>query len=483
MSPARPMDAPSRRDVLRLAGLGIAAAAIPASSAFAPAAASTATGRLTLTAAPGTAPIAAPEHPQSKVWAYNRTVPGPVLRVRQGATVRVSFRNALPQPSTVHWHGIRIANAMDGVAGLTQPAVAPGGTFEYAFTAPDAGTFWYHPHNRSWEQMARGLYGVLIVDEKEPPAVDRELVMVIDDWRLDRAGEIDEASFGDMRDASHAGRLGNWITMNGRSQPAFAVAKGERLRLRLVNAANSRIIGLGFTGHAPVIVALDGQPVAPHPATDGIVVLAPAQRADIILDMALDPGSRSAIRALSGRGEAEAGWLAYDPVRVRRESPLDAPVRLAANPLPQPLDLAHALDADLVMTGGAMGRMASAMFRGRRLGIRELVQNNMAWAFNGVAGMTDTPLLDAPRRRTVTIAMVNDTAWPHAMHLHGHHFRAVERNGKRVAGEPWRDTILLQRGDKARIAFVADNPGKWLFHCHMLEHQAAGMVTWLRVGG
>jgi len=146
--------------------------------------------------------------------------------VRQGETVRVRLENDLPQPTTIHWHGIRIDNAMDGVAGLTQPAVEPGGSFDYAFKVPDAGTFWYHPHNLSWEQVARGLYGPLIVDEPDPPEVDQDIALVFDDWRLDETGQIHEASFAAMMDWSHAGRLGNVLTINGQDLMDVPVVAG-----------------------------------------------------------------------------------------------------------------------------------------------------------------------------------------------------------------------------------------------------------------
>ena len=468
----------SRRDLVRWCGAGIAACSMPGASVFA---AGRDQGLVSLEAAPGTAPIAAPDHGSTRVWAYNGSVPGTPLRVRQGQEVRLRFVNALPQPSTVHWHGIRLDNAMDGVAGLTQDAVPPGGTFDYVFTPPDAGTFWYHPHNRSWEQMARGLYGALIVEEAAPPRVDRDLTLIFDDWRLGRDGQIDEASLGHMMDWSHAGRLGNWLTVNGRSQPKIAVAKGERLRLRLINCANARVMSLSFDGHDPRVVALDGQPVAPHAPRNGVVELAPAQRADVIVDMGRDPGTRSAIREVSVRGSLHAAYLVYDARRVVRESPLDAAIRLPDNALPKRLDLADALGADLVMEGGAMGGMRRGMMGGRRMGMREMMGRGMAWTFNGVAGMPDAPLVDAPRGRTVVVRMLNDTAWPHAMHVHGHHFRVVARNGRPVADAPWRDTVLMHRDERADIAFVADNPGKWLLHCHMLEHMAAGMVTWISV--
>ncbi|HMA13263.1 MAG TPA: multicopper oxidase domain-containing protein, partial [Kiloniellaceae bacterium] len=122
-----------------------------------------------------------------------------------------------------------------------------------------------------------------------------------------------------------------------------------------------------------------------------------------------------------------------------------------------------------------------AMHEGEMKDIRSLVGEGMAWSFNGAAGMTDTPLFTAPLGRTVAIDLRNDTQWQHAIHLHGHHFRVLERNGAAVEQEAWKDTVLLDRQERAKIAFVADNPGKWMIHCHMLEHQAAGMTTWFTV--
>src|SRR5687768_2426206 len=229
-------------------------------------------------------------NPDTAVWTYNGTVPGPELRFRQGERLRVEVENALSVDTTVHWHGVRLPNAMDGVPGVTQkPIAAGGGRFVYEFDLPDAGTFWYHPHLGSPEQVGRGLYGALIVEERDPPAVDRDLVWVLSDWRLDREARIVE-NFRNAMDASHAGRIGNTVTVNGAIREEFAVRAGERLRLRLVNASNARIYGLNFEGHEPWTIALDGQPVEPHRA--GRVVLAPGMRADLLLDCGAARGSR-----------------------------------------------------------------------------------------------------------------------------------------------------------------------------------------------
>jgi len=184
----------------------------------------------TLTAKPGTAQLVPGAFDPTPIWGYDGGVPGPELRVRQGDRLTRRFTNALPHASTIHWHGIRIDNAMDGVAGLTQPSVKPGDDFLYDFEVPDAGTYWYHPHDRTYEQAARGLYGALIVEEAEPPWVDRDLVLILDDWRLARDATIED-TFGAMHDMSHAGRIGNLITVNGRSEHAELVKRGFRSRV------------------------------------------------------------------------------------------------------------------------------------------------------------------------------------------------------------------------------------------------------------
>ncbi len=428
----------------------------------------------------GTASLLEDGGPLADIWGYDGGVPGPLMRVRQGERLRVRLKNSLPQPSTIHWHGIRIDNAYDGVAGLTQEAVPPGATFDYDFVVPDAGTFWYHPHNRSWEQLARGLYGTLIVEEPEPPQADQDLVLAFDDWRLDSAGKLHEESFGSLMDWSHAGRLGNVLTVNGKPFETIAVKAGERLRLRVLNTANARVLTFRFRDHAPVLIARDGQPVKPGELA-GDLVLSPGERADLMLDMTLAPGAVAAIEEVSGQDGLEIARFAYHASDVARAHALAAPMALAANPLSHALDLGSALSQDLLMEGGAMGRMASARLDGEVMGMRALVERGKAWAFNGVAGMETTPLLSVALGRTVRMPLINDTRWPHAIHVHGHHFRVLERNGVPVQEEAWKDTVLVAPQERVVIAFVADNPGKWMLHCHMLEHQAAGMATWFEV--
>ena len=429
-----------------------------------------------LQAVAGKARLTPDDYPETKVWTYGGSVPGTALRVKQGERLQRLFENQLSEPSAVHWHGVRIDNNMDGVPGLTQKVVEPGSQFVYDFVAPDAGTYWYHSHHRSWEQMARGLYGSLIVEEANPPEVDRDEVLLIDDWRLGDDAQITD-DFGQMMQWSHAGRTGNWLTVNGvgMDTAALEVEQHERLRLRLVNVANASVFYLQLKGVQGKVVALDGQPLEQPQSLDDLE-LAPAQRMDLIVDITAGEEEKAGL-VLFSRSQ-EIPLMAFHVSGQKRTKRMPEPDALPANPL-TPLKSPEGTPVtELLMEGGAMGVMRSATYKGKEVGMRELMQQGMAWAFNGVAGLTDKPLLTVKRDETVRIKLINDTAWPHGIHLHGHHFREVL--GKDKFG-PWRDTLLLRRGDRREIAFVADNPGDWLFHCHMLEHQAAGMKTWLQV--
>ncbi len=411
-------------------------------------------------------------YPETAVWAYNDTVPGPSLRVRQGDRLRVRVKNALAESTTIHWHGVRVPNAMDGVPLITQPAIEPGAGFLYDFVVPDAGTFFYHPHQRSYEQVGRGLAGALIVDEFEPPKVDRDIVWVLSDWRLDPDASI-RGGFGNLMDVSHNGRVGNTVTINGRVPEEFRVRAGERIRLRLINAASARIFSLAFEGHRPKVVAFDGQPVEPHEPEGGLIVLGPAMRADLILDMTAQPGSRHRVRDdFYPQLAYELIELAYSEERPLR-SASEEPVRLPSNPLSEP-SLRRAERHDVIFTGGMMGDM-------------RIMSQGKAWAVNGRSvGCGDgsagfDPLFIMRRGRSYVLNLVNDTAWHHPIHLHGHAFRVLTRNGQPTRYREWLDTVMLAPRENAEIAFAADNPGDWMFHCHVLEHQAGGMMACIRV--
>ena len=410
-------------------------------------------------------------YPDTAVWAYEGSVPGPVLQVRQGQPVQITVVNKFNEDTTVHWHGIRLPNAMDGVPGLTQKPIRPGESFVYEFTPPDAGTFWYHPHVDTLQQLGRGLAGALIVEEPEPVAVDRDLLWLIEDWRLDDRGRI-AGGFGNRMEAGMSGRIGNTVTINGRVAEKVSVKAGERVGLRLVNAALARIVGLRFEDHKPVVVAHDGQPCEPHLPEGGRVVLGPAMRADLILDMTGKPGQT--YRVIDDFYQDLAYKLvdlAYDgkPAREPRSEP---PQQLPANPLPEP-QIAAAERLEIALQGGMMGGMGM------------MCGDGATWTMNGMSmtgdGQSMPPLFAIKRGKSCVLALRNETAWWHPMHLHGHSFRVVSRNGKRNPGKEWRDTVLVPPRESADLAFVADHPGDWMFHCHVTDHQEAGMMAVIRI--
>lgn len=424
---------------------------------------------------PGKVQLLQDPYPETDIWGYGGTVPGPEIRVAQGARIHRRLVNSLSQSTSIHWHGIRIDNRMDGVPGLTQEAVLPNGSFDYEFELPDAGTYWYHSHERSTEQVARGLYGALIVEEPTAPDIDREEVLILDDWLIQENGQL-YPDFMSRHDRSHAGRNGNLITTNGQSGLTLPARQHERLRLRLINAANARIFPLALYGLRGWIVALDGMPLkTPEPVGD-MFFLAPAQRADLIVDVIAEPGATAYLARFEDNQAHAQISITVKGVASRALRPI--PHALSPNPQSVPDRLSGAVKARLVMEGGAMGRMRNAFLDGERKSFRQLARANQFWAFNGVVGSTDEPLVDVGRGETVRLRIENDTVFPHGMHLHGQHFCEIGENGRLG---PMRDTLLVFRGETREIAFVADNPGHWLFHCHTLSHQNSGMKTWIRV--
>jgi FtsP/CotA-like multicopper oxidase with cupredoxin domain len=442
-----------------------------------------------IVAAPTRARLAGSAHPETVVWAYNGTVPGPLVRLRQGEPARLVVENRLNQQTTTHWHGIRLPNAMDGVPGLTQLPIMPGESFVYDFTPPDAGTFWYHPHANSLEQLGRGLAGAVIVEERDALAVDRDLLWQLADWRLTQTGEI-ASGFGNPMEAAMSGRVGNTVTLNGQLSEAEPVRAGERIRLRLVNGSLARIMALRFEGHRPKIVAIDGQPCDPHESEGGRILLGPAMRIDIALDMQGDPGRRYAVVDDFYDGLSyHLTQLAYDERPPLRAHPLDAPLDLPRNPLLEPV-IAEAERHELVLQGGMMGGGAMAATGGMMSGgmMRGMMGmgGGASWAINGMSMTGDghagmEPALTFQRGRSVILILRNETAWWHPMHLHGHSMRVLSRNGVPVPHRQWQDTVLMAPKDVIEVAFVADNPGDWMLHCHVMDHQMSGMMTVLRV--
>lgn len=381
---------------------------------------------------------------------FNGSMPGPELRVQRGERVNIEVENGLEEGTAVHWHGIRLENQMDGVPMLTQELIQPAGTKTYSFIPPDEGTYWYHSHYISHEQVARGMMGPLIVEDETPPDVDHDITVLIADWQMQEDGSLSD-EFTDMHSIAHGGYMGNFAR-------AFLsqdqVKTGDRVRFRLINAATNRIFPVAVSGVAGSVVALDGMALpVPRQMTD--LVLAPAQRADLIVDITGPVGFDMVTRD----GSYRLADLEVIGANTDRQT---GPIMALSQPnLPTPAEPTQHLT--LTMMGGAMG--------GRHDG-------DNIWAFNNVSDLQADPFGSFKNSETVRITFANDTSFPHGIHLHGHHFYEVDQNG--ALGD-FRDTTLVNAGDSRDIICVFDNSGRWLLHCHMLSHAVGGMRTWVNV--
>ena len=403
------------------------------------------------------------------VWAYNGQVPGPTLRIKVGERLRVRFRNALPQPTTIHWHGLRLPNGMDGVPGVTQPPIAPGETFIYEFTASDAGTFWFHPHLRGSEQLERGLFGVLIVEDERPPAFSREVIWVLDDWLLGADGQI-FPEFNTRHDLAHDGRWGDAITVNGRKSPTLVVRAGERLRIRLLNVANGRVFTPDFGALQAKVIAFDGlyadEPLPP----DGLEI-APGNRVD--LDVIIPASLRGKKVSVVDRSYARQVNALID-VAVVDEEPLPLPevsvagrgdARRYLEEEPRSPAIDYRLNA---RAGGPMGI--------------EWTLNEQAFRHEeGKRHAHPAPTVRLPLGKWSRLRFINESFRLHPMHTHGQFFRVLSRDGKAVDERHWRDTVLVHAKETVEVAVLARDPGKWMLHCHIQEHAESGMMSLFEV--
>lgn len=414
------------------------------------------TGRLrefTVVAEPSTANLSADL--EIDVWSYNGTVPGPQLRVDLGDTVVVTLENRLPQATSIHWHGVRVPNAMDGVPGINQDPVQPGESFRYEFVPKDAGTFWYHSHTRGSEQLERGLYGSLVVVDAEDPPYDVDVVWVIDDWLLERDGSLDE-TFGAMHEITHNGRWGNVLTTNGRVNLEMSVPPGARVRLRMVNASNARVIAPDFDGVDPTGIAVDGM-LARQPFDGDQFVLAPGNRLDVEFVMTERPIVVS--ENFNGEGYNLATIIPEGSAVLRDGQPPLPP----SNPaVPQAAELAD-MEIDHEYTLDFLPAMMAP-----------------AWGFNG-RPFPETESLSVNRGELAIIRLRNESQALHPIHVHGQFFLVVAIDGDPIDEGHLRDTVLMLPGQTIDIFLFASDEGTWAVHCHIQEHADAGMMTLLEV--
>ncbi|WP_437298272.1 multicopper oxidase family protein [Sorangium sp. So ce426] len=402
---------------------------------------------------------------KTPTWTYNGGLPGPLLRARVGDRVIVHFRNELPAPTTVHWHGVRLQAAMDGAPGHSQPETPPGGGFTYDFVVPDAGLYWYHPHVDSAVQAGNGLYGPLLVeDPDEPAALGDELVLVLSDISVREGGLLEDPEAGGNL-GTLFGREGDLLLVNGRVNPVIGARAGLRQRWRIVNAAKSRYYQLLITDHRFTRIGGDGG-LLEHPVEEDRILLTPGERADVLVTPRGAPGATLSVRWVPydrgygttfGRPEVEAFRLRLADEPLAEDEPLPAIARGI-----EALDTAAARRVDLQLT-------------------REEGPGDLVMGINGVPSWEAEPLVAAVGE-TAVWTVENTMEFDHPFHLHGFFFQVLGADGQPVRPLAWKDTVNVPVDGAARFAVRYDNrPGMWMFHCHILDHADAGMMGMLQV--
>lgn len=399
--------------------------------------------------------------PEVEMFLYNGTFPGPTLKARRGDRVIVHFENKLPEKTTVHWHGLRISDQMDGSPRIQKP-VEPGESFTYDFVVPDAGTYWYHPHVRANEQVEKGLYGMIVIDESEPVGVTRERTLNLDDIYLGKDGW--PAWLASHPEVMH-GRNGNVLLLNGKTLPLSGeMKKGDVERWRLVNTANARTMHFDVEGPAFVrILGTDGGLLPlPYDISGKIIDLPVGQRYDLEV-VAYAAGKvtlRSHVPVQKGGGVVLQPFSAFEVTVADDPSVTEfyAAEVGKVEPLPdrQP-NLSKTMIFDAVQDASMPG--------------------GVAWRINGKS-MWMEPIFTFAEGATVDLLLDNQLGPEHPFHLHGQFFTILERDGKAVTDEPGlKDTVLVPGLAKVKIRAYFDNPGQWMAHCHILEHAELGFMS------
>lgn len=425
---------PGDRSTMPAAGTPIASLQAPVAAAH--------TANFTLTAEPAQLDLGAGV--RADAWTFNGTAPGPTLRVRQGDLVVVQLANHLSVGVTIHWHGVAVPNSADGVAGLTQDAVKPGETYTYRFVAKDAGTYWYHSHQASFAETSRGLYGLLIVEPAVPQIHDDvDVGIALHNW-----GAI---AINDT--------IG---TLHIPAQP------GQWIRLRLANTDNYPY-QLTIIGAPYLVAALDGHELnQPTSLTATAISIDAAQRYDLRVRMP-ERGPVALLIAKDGEQQYRAapavlvGAGTLDPSLIPTVIGAAFDMTTYGQPQAQPITAQSHFDATYTITVGY-----SIGFSDGRPG--------PVFTLNG-AVFPQTPTIVVRPGQVVKLHLVSDAAnGIHPMHLHGHTFTVLAKDGRPLTGSPvYLDTISIRPHETYDVAFVANNPGLWMFHCHNLYHANHGM--------
>lgn len=394
-----------------------------------------------------------PSGETEEVWAFNGLVPGPELRIQEGELVEVNLVNIdVEDGVTIHWHGLNVPNGEDGVAGLTQNAVMPGERFIYRFIAEQTGTYWYHSHQQSSVQVAKGLYGTLVIEPDD--------ATVLEDVDLTVMAHPKGTSNGTTLTLGATGKLQRQTVMPGKT-----------VRLRLINAHNMPKM-FYLSGASFKVTSIDGVDLnGPEWIQNQKLLLAAGGRYDISFAMPDHAVSLThAADAINERSEAIVmAGNDRDPPLPGREGPVFNPAKYGT-PSSVPFDADTVYDRNFTLV------------LDNRVGFYNGTMTNVQ-TINGYV-FPNTPSLMVREGDIVKMKFVNRGFIDHPMHLHGHHILVLKRNGEPVVGSPWwTDTLNVAPGETYEAAFEADNPGLWMDHCHNLDHAAAGMSMHLMYEG
>jgi len=391
-----------------------------------------------------------------EAWGFNKQLPGPMLEANVGDTLVVRVTNKLKEPTIVHWHGIRIPAAMDGT-GMVQKPIEPGETFEYRFVVPDAGTFWYHSHHNETVQMERGMYGSLIVRDETDPLTDGERVFMIDDMKLDAENKFTEPKGSIARVVeTHDGRQGNTLLLNGKEDTVINMNAGQMERWRFINSSSARYFLLHLEGKEFKIIGTDGG-LLEHPRTVSEVLITPGERMEIVAGP-FNEGETFALESLKYNRSTflKAKREKFATVKVEQAKP------------------SIAFIPDTLRTIEPLAPQDAPIARKVKLSVAPSLKKGLTFLVNNDVHVNDKPV----KLGELQIWEIrNASLMDHPFHLHGFFFQVIEENGKAPSYKAWKDTYNLTPRAKIKIAWMPDRPGMWMYHCHIIEHHAAGMMA------
>ena len=401
-----------------------------------------------------------------RAWTYDGGIPGPLIKTRVGDRLIVHFKNELEQPTTVHWHGVRVPIEMDGVPEISQPPVQTGESFTYDFVVRDAGLFWYHPHVMSAAQVGFGLYGALLVEDVDDGVgVADQLTMVLSDIGFDARGRLDPADSGGSAGMVF-GREGDYVLVNGRRKPVLRTRPGALQRWRIVNTAKSRFFFLDLDGQPFTVIGADGG-IQEKPTTSDILLITPGERVDVIVAPKGKAGTPLPLRAmLYNRGYGSVEYRSVEElltIEFSKDPPLTAPPVAISRQLPVPT-AAGATRVDVVLT------------------LPPMKNNQSEFQINGEPFWKAKPFRAKLGEKQLWVVK-NDSDWDHPFHLHGYFFHVLDEHDQPVRPLALKDTVNVPMKTTVRLLVdFNERPGQWMFHCHILDHAEGGLMGTVVVG-